>query len=210
MRLLSVLTIALVTQVGWAAVRHTAPNNEKVKPFIEVLTLIGDTSDNLRDAVTSWSGGPLDAAPILANATLLTKALATGVERVQRARRLHAASELRLRRPARRVAAATFDTLQVFALNERRFREAAASNEVRHVLATHREGADRLNEAMCGKMGPIGCRATRRGGDKARVWFEEVEEIYAKPKDKRPEEDARRRRSHPKWRHIRPPPPDME
>lgn len=203
MKLSTIFTVACLAYVGLAG----PSRNKKVTPFIEVLNHIGDTSDALRNAVVQWNGLPLDAAPIIGNSTLLTRALETGIERIKGARRLHAASELKLRKPARRVASATYDTLQVFANSRRRFQEAASLPMVRTDLKKHKELSGQLNAVMCTKMGPIGRRVTRLGGRKSTMLFDEVLEIYAKKKDKNPKEDARRRKAKPKWPHITPPPP---
>lgn len=205
MKLSTILIGSCLSYTGSALATGVAPRDNKVQPFLETLEAVTTATDNLRQAILDWDGLPLTAFPIIGNASVVTKQLQAGIERIKGARRLHAKSELKLKKPAKKAAASQFNTLQIIADNYRRFSEAATKPTVRSTIRKHKELAAALNEVMCTKFGAIARSKTREGGMKAAMWFDEVAEIFAKKKDKNPEEDKKRRAKYPKWEHIKPP-----
>lgn len=205
MKIFRILVGLGLVSCGLSAVQF---KGEKVKPFLETLNNIATASENLQVAIKEWDGQALHTGSIMGNSSELANQLKAGIERVQNARRIHAASELKLSKPSKRTAEITFNTLQLMVDNYRRFYEAMATPTVRNNLDAQKELSAQLNEAMRSKFGPVARRITKKGGRKTTMWFDEALEIFAKHADKKPEEDQKRRAEHPKWKHIQPPAED--
>lgn len=200
MKPLTVLTT--FASFGLVFASAIAPRGKKLRPFLETIEKVSTSSLNLQLSVQNWDGLPMGGLDIVNNASAVTTELKDGIERIRGARRLHAVGELRLKKHMKKMEATLFDTLQIFVLNKRRFEEAMAEPTVRETLDTHKDLSSQLNKILITKFGRIGRRALRKLGEMNQTWFDETREIFAKEKDKNPEEDNKRRENHREWKHI--------